>query len=404
MMLPSETGFISEPRWLRLHQEVREGFGTSLIAWAKADDAAAIWFELARDQEGRRDFGAARRSLARALTPQRKRQLSQGALSNAHLLYALLVLGDGLGEQVLAQAEHHLREALADTANPFALWHLGRVLVHQGDVPGGEERMREGLAAMASIGLRESAMVLGTHAAHTRASQIADDAAAFETWCESSPALEEAPELARKLVAAVAALKRHVDDVQWLVEWGVESSSLFGPYGPQYNAAAYGETPFRSWQQIMSRPAVASALASHSQPSALICGCALGYMALYFLSIGVACTGVDLLARSMVDTAARVCDKHGLNEACGLTLTAGDALALPPRPVHSLLWLNNEAWLAKARREMLQRALLLLAPGGVVISYGAAGGSPPRGLRLIDQFFVRVSWSARQEIRVLARL
>ena len=46
-----------------------------------------------------------------------------------------------------------------------------------------------------------------------------------------------------------------------------------------------------------------SALRSRSEPSALVCGCALGYMALYFLSMGVACEGVDLLAQSMVATA-----------------------------------------------------------------------------------------------------
>ena len=107
---------------------------------------------------------------------------------------------------------------------------------------------------------------------------------------------------------------------------------------------------------------------------------------------------------AQVATAARVCDNHGLNEACGLTLTAGDALVLSPGSAPSLLWLNDEAWPAKARRKMLRWAVLLLAPGGVVISYGPARCSPPRGLRLVDKLFVPVSWSTREEIRVLARI
>ena len=53
MIMPPDLG-LNEPPWLRLHQEAREALGMSLAAWAMVDDAAVIWFELARNQEGRR--------------------------------------------------------------------------------------------------------------------------------------------------------------------------------------------------------------------------------------------------------------------------------------------------------------------------------------------------------------
>ena len=75
-----------------------------------------------------------------------------------HVPLALLMLGMSGSKQVVAQAERHFRGALAAyAANPHALWHLGQVLVHQGNVAAGKERLRKGLAALAAAGACERA-------------------------------------------------------------------------------------------------------------------------------------------------------------------------------------------------------------------------------------------------------
>ena len=350
-----------EPRWEpALHQEARQVLGTALVAWSSAACPAQVWLELAIDQDGRRAYGAARRSLERTLAAHKAHSpLTDSVLSQAHLLLALLVLGG----RHWSRAEKHLRAALAaDAANAYALWHLGQLEIHQGDATGGEAHLRSALAAMAG---GPSAVVLGVvhseGARREREEQAAADQRAFESFCASSPALTHHVGLPARLGAALANLKQCVHDVEWLLKWGVESTLLFGPYGPQFNAAAYGETPFLSWQRVMARPAVVAAVGSaasqHTPPSrpaapangamtmttnalcdpddgcsssvvpaslppassppvssppssaplALICGCALGYMGLYFRAIGMTCLGVDLLADSMVATCSQVC-------------------------------------------------------------------------------------------------
>ena len=428
LMLPNQWD-VTEPSWLRLHQEAREILGTKLTAFSLGNGAgASSWLALAQEQEGRKDYGAARRSLRRALSLNKRfPQLSQRDLSNAHTLMGLLVLGDGrkLPE---ARAEHHLRAAVtADPCNAHALWHLGQVLVAQGDATSGEAELRAGLAVIVASGARESAIALGCLRSDVgqalQDAEAADDARAFQAFCDSSAALAfssrgPSSELPRKLAEAAAELRQHVECTEWLVKWGIESASLFGAFGPQWNAAAYGETPFKSWQRVVERPAVAAALAGATStwstadatgtpmPHVLICGCALGYMCLYFRALGATCAGVDLLAESMVRTASTVLENHGLDERCGVQLRAGDALLVcldkeEPRP--SVIWINDEAWSAKVRRAMLQRAACLLKPGGVVVSYGRSARHPST-LVLADRLSVQVSWDTRfEEIRILMK-
>jgi hypothetical protein len=416
LMAPSY--ITSEPDFFALHREAREVLGTSCLARADPASAAAAWHRLALMQEGRRDYGAARRSLRRALSKRHHRQLSPHVRSDTHLLLALLSMGGrGGGCAAAATAEHHLLASeAADASNPLAAWHLGQVRIHRGDVAAGEAKLREALALLVAQGWREYAILCGRRretelARRQREAEERAESAAFVEWCEAQSALRATPDLASNVVAAVAELKRCARDAEWLVEWGVESTLAFGPSGPQWNAAAYGETPFQSWQRVVASPAVAEALqmgrrGGGERPYVVIAGAALGYIALWFRALGCDCLGVDVLEKTMVGTANSVLGKHDLH-GCGIRFEAGDALKLSrealARPP-SLLWLNDEAWRPSARRRMLRRAASVLCAGGVVISYGTAPFRATRRLRQLEALCVPTSWHEHEQIRILARV
>ena len=413
LMAPSRNllGFSEAAVGLSWHQEAREVLGTSLIAWADPKCSAAAWIKLAHGQLSGcpPQTKPARRSLQRAL--RRKDQLAAQELCDALNLLCGILLAAGR-DDASVRAEGFARAALAAVpTDPHASWRLGQILVHRGEVVEGEEKLMSGLDTLeAAHGGELNAAAAGFVETHgrrrQRAAEADADARAFCAFCALSPALSV--EQRGSLCGAVAELKQVVQTKLWLHRWGAECARVFGPIGDGWNAAAYGETPFRSWQAVMALPAVVAALdAGSAAPLAIICGCALGYMGCYFRSMGVDCLGVDLLTDSMIGTARAVFQAHGLGgglAAAGLEVKAGDAVELlSPRPA-ALVWLNDEVWPARVRRRMLQRAAAMLTPGGVIISYGQ--GVRPRSLRVrlreVGRVFVRVSWQEREQIRVLA--
>lgn len=427
LMAPSRSalGIAESSIGLTWHQEAREFVGTSLISWSDPKGStAAAWIGLAHEQLGSHEQ-AAKRSLQRAL--RRQHLLSVDEQCHAHVLLAAIVMahgrrGDG------TRAERLLRAALtAVPNNPHALWRLGQLLIYRGETAEGEMQLGRALDALAhsqhgQLNAAAPGFVEPEGARCQRAVEAAADAAAFADFCAAaSTALS--PELRTRLPQAVLAIKELPRTREWLLRWGSECARCFSPLGGSWNAAAYGETPFRSWQAVMAVPAVAAALEqattaprpnSDERPLAVVCGCALGYMACYFRAIGVDCLGIDLLSESMVDAASAVLTSAGLagglRSDAGIEVRAGDATALvPPRPA-LIVWLNDEVWAAKVRRRMLARAAGMLSPGGVIVSYGKAAhawwrlprGAPRGGLRLVGRVAVPVSWQSREELRVLA--
>ena len=423
---------------MNLHRAIREALGTGLIAWARPSDAAKIWFELACEQEGRKAYSAAAFSVNRVL--RRSEQLTATELSNALLLGGLLVLGVGGGarkqrlkELPLARAEELFRAAVqaGNGLNPNACWSLGRLLAFQDDAEGGETMLWEAVEAAQRIGEPPCSLIFRS-ASSAYEDELRAECAAFAAFCAASPALTTKLHLQSALPAAVAELKRLVSNPNWLVRWSAESARLFGPFGPQWNAAAYGETAFRSWRAVVALPAVVAALGGSSSgeggdgsrggegssayqgssecfpPQAVVMGCALGYMCLYFRALGVECVGIDMLADSMIGASSDVLRRHGLLADAGIELRAGDASesndsggSSQRRPA-ALIWLNDEAWPSGVRAAALRRAASMLAPGGVVVTYRAVRRPPP-GLRLLEHLRMRCSWDPSQYVYILGR-
>ena len=466
LLTPNALG-ICEPRWLNMHREVRETLGTHLMVRSAPQRAAESWLELGLEQEARRAYGAARRSMARARALGGLLSSEQRCHANLHL--GLLVLGLGATPSVARRkhAERLLREAVAaEPTCALALWHLGLLLVSDGPQtkPRGVEMLRAALEATQRSGrsLRSMAMHLpGGAAEGVYEAELRADAAIFASFCASSAALHGAtpaatPQWVRTppppppatvsqhappaaLVRCLEELKALVADADWLLDWATESAETFGP---RAHGSAYGEMPFASWRAVVTRPAVVAALAAQPQagqpqvaphasegstagegaaagdgamagdaPHALVLGSALGYMCLFFSATGVPSIGIELLAESMVGASRRVLSRHGLlppGGAAAIELRSGDARYEPLRDARRgaprLIWMNDEAWPSHVRNVVLRRAAKALSPGGVLVSWHVGrGASLPRGLRLIERLYVSPSWQTVQEVQLFGK-
>lgn len=363
--------------------------------------ASKVWFNLAVTQEARGSVDAAIRSYERAL---RENPEHQFALLNQ----ALLLVKQGTQPSV-KRAEGLLRSAIErNPENPGALWNLGLLLAHQG-APGADVQLAEALMSARRLGWapRRLAMVLSlsSEALAEYESKLEEEAEQFEDYCSRRQHLMTHPLLRSGLTAALSELRKLPNDPAWLLPWAAETARTFGP---DTTAAAYGETLFDSWREVVSDPAVASVMEAQ-QASAVVLGSALGYQCLFFLAAGLPCTGYDLLQESMVGKAAEVSRRHGLSgEAVHFEL--GDAAAVPltgrfrKLGAPTLLWLNDEVWPAELREGVLQRAATELEPGSVIVSYGPEDGPVPQGLELASSLRVPTSWCLAEEIRVLRRL
>lgn len=126
-----------------------------------------------------------------------------------------------------------------------------------GELDLANESLMEAIESAKSSGVspKQLAMVLEPA---IYASEAATEAAAFGAW---APAL--APAL-RRLRAVVA-------EPWWLTRWAVETARVFGA---DATAAAYGETFFQSWQEVVGSPEVRKLL--ERRPAAVVMGSALG--------------------------------------------------------------------------------------------------------------------------------
>jgi len=307
-------------------------------------------------------------------------------------------LGAGLEEGRLRAA------AAVDGGDPQALWELGMWLAHRGS-PEGRATLERAVAVAGQRGIKMTAMAFPPEEGGLQGYQsvLGREQAEFLAFCETSPALERVPALRQALPRALEEMRQLPQDDAWLVSWAAESAQLFGP-DPQ--AATFGETPFEAWQQVLG----SSTLAAHQGTrQAVVLGSALGYQCLFFLAIGVECVGYDILPESLVQTGLAIVNQQGIADELGTALRVGDARRVDLAPVEgvpSLLWLNNEAWPRDLRAAVFQRAASELEPGSAVVSYGPASMDEdplPPHLRLAETLRVRTSWDASEEIRIFLK-
>merc|ERR1712048_21257 len=141
---------------------------------------------------------------------------------------------------------------------------------------------------------------------------------------------------------------------------------------------------------------------SRAQVTVLSSG--LGDQCLFCMAAGKRCVGYDPLLESMVGKSAELIERHWLQD-CGMEFHVGDARTAPLSPhdgLPSLLWLNDMGGPLEHCRDVLQRAVVELAPGSAVVSY-RPDVDIPRGLYFAEALLVQASWNLEQQVCILTR-
>jgi hypothetical protein len=205
-------------------------------------------------------------------------------------------------------------------------------------------------------------------------------------------ALEESPRFQGALAAAVAAATGDGDS------GSDDAAAAGGDAGPGYSAQnyAYGSTPFPSWLDVCSAPAIAPALAAAmAAPGGaahVVWGSSTGWLAFYgALAFGWADNrGVEILPCLVADADATA--QHFA--VPGVAFSVAD-LRDSPLSGTGFLELADQCWdgavVAAARAKIAAE----LPAGAVVLSYAATCRELPC-LRPLAVVPARVSWNAEQ--------